>query len=470
MLAALAATPVFAADGDLLVKDPPLRRPHLLPGEGFLEDGAAVVLPTIRAWDMGLQGGVRVEATTESVGDGVSARYSFPAGGGGRIVHERTQVDEQALDRFDGVSFWVKGDGSDARGLITFGDRSVVASASFPLTSTRWRKIHLPWDRFDTPVRSAVRDVGFSIAAPRPGPVHFLVDRLRLYSTRRTESIAPTLANDAPGGQPAADFLAGREHIATTLGRLRERQPATLLFAGDSITAGVQLYYTVSPSPNELDWERCWSEEHLFGLQAGKAVAQRCGYSEAGYRFRRWDRGTEKWLRIVETAASARLQTIVYGAGGKQSSFALEHIDEYLVHKPSLVFYQFGGNDLIKKKDLEREFGRNLAELVRRSKAAGAEVALMTSPPMLSFSEPSKEAPYFHSGAAWADFIRRFAADHDCALVDIRAAFLARGLHHAGDLYSDWAHPNHRGHRLIARLVEELLAPSGQAIWDDVTS
>lgn len=84
----------------------------------------------------------------------------------------------------------------------------------------------------------------------------------------------------------------------------------------------------------------------------------------------------------------------------------------------------------------------------------------MTSPPMLTFSEPSREAPYFHTGEPWADYIREFAAKRGCALIDARRAFLARGLHRAGDLYSDWAHPNHRGHRLLARLAEELLAPA----------
>jgi hypothetical protein len=91
-------------------------------------------------------------------------------------------------------------------------------------------------------------------------------------------------------------------------------------------------------------------------------------------------------------------------------------------------------------------------------------VALLTPPPLLSFSDRR----LFVEGEAWAEHIRGFAAENGCALVDVRRAFLARGLHHAGDLYSDFAHPNHRGHRLLARLVEELLAPSGLAIWDDL--
>jgi len=48
------------------------------------------------------------------------------------------------------------------------------------------------------------------------------------------------------------------------------------------------------------------------------------------------------------------------------------------------------------------------------------------------------------------------------------AGFEARGVHFLGDLYSDFAHPNHRGHRMMAALLQELLTSEGLKIWTDV--
>jgi hypothetical protein len=435
------------------------------------------VLPTIRAWDVGLRRGVRVDATTESVGDGVAARYAFPPGAAGRIVHERTKVDEEARAKYEGLSFWVKGDGSAAKGLVTFGDHKVEASAPFDLPR-EWTKVFVPWERFEPAIRGDVRHLGFSIQPGGAGERSYLIDRLRLYTTPLTERIEPTPPRDASGGFPAESYLAGRESLTTILELLESRRPATILFTGDSVTAGAQIYYTVPPERGQLDWERKWCAGHLFGLRAGAAVAKRRGYARSAYRFERWDFRAKEWVHVLRSAAELkpelnlapwpsendRLRTIVYGAGGQESRFAAEHADEMLAHQPDLVVYQFAGNDLYNKRDVEAYFGRYLAELVRACRSAGAEVALLTPPPLLSFSDRR----LFVEGEAWAEHIRGFAAENGCALVDVRRAFLARGLHHAGDLYSDFAHPNHRGHRLLARLVEELLAPSGLAIWDDL--
>ena len=482
-LAALAASRAVASDSDFIARDPPLRFPALAEGEAFIEDGSSNILPTIRAWDMGLRGGAHIEATTESVGDGVAARYSFPAGAEGRIVHERTKVDQAALDRYEGLSFWVKGDGSAARGVASFGDYKIETATEFSVANREWRKVFLPWSEFDPPIRGEVRHLGFSIKRNGAnGAIRFVFDKLRLYTTPSTEAIHPTIRENAPSDLPAAAYLAAADAVQQTRRRIENRESATILFAGDSVTAGAQLYYASEPTGTAIDRERRWSADHLYGLRAGHEIATQRGYRQAAFAFTRWDRKAEQWVRVLRSVdglyprfdaapwaeQDRSLRTIVYGAGAQESSFALEQSGEYLAHQPNLVVYQFAGNDLYKERRLEPEFGRNLAGFVARCKSAGAEVVLMTPPPMLHFTEPTPREPYFRAAEPWAEYIRNFAAENDCALVDARRAFLSRGLHHAGDLYSDWAHPNHRGHHLLARLVEELLAPNNLTIWDDL--
>jgi hypothetical protein len=461
-LCSLAASRLAAQEDALLTRDPPLRRPRLLDGEAFIEDGESNVLPTIRAWDVNLRGGARVDATTESVGDGVAARYRFDAVKPGRIVHERTQVDAEALARFEGLSFWVKGDGSAGKGLATFGDQVIDAAAPFEVAGGEWRKVFVPWSRFEPALEAPARHLGFAVEPAARGQ-SFILDRLRLYTAPATERVEPTPRRDAPGGFPAARFLDGRERIAGALERLRAREPTTILFTGDSITAGAQLYYTVPPNGDRLEWEQAWSSAYLYPIVACHSAARRLGYDRAAFRFERWDHGKKEWVHVLQPK-DGELRTVIYGAGGQESRFAAEHASEMLAHRPHLVVYQFAGNDLYNKRDVEAYYLRYTGEFLSACRAAGADVALVISPPLLSFSEPR----LFSEGEAWAESLGRFARENGCAVLDARAAFLARGLHHAGDLYSDFAHPNHRGHRLLARLVEELLAPSGLTVWDDL--
>lgn len=66
----------------------------------------------------------------------------------------------------------------------------------------------------------------------------------------------------------------------------------------------------------------------------------------------------------------------------------------------------------------------------------------------------------------YADAVRALAGEQQTALVDQRAAFECRGPQCLGVLFSDIAHPNVRGHHLMARVLQELVTAEGLAVWE----
>ncbi len=105
----------------------------------------------------------KVEAVEGKVGKAV--RFSFAGGpryGGGAFCTSNIH-GTPAWDRAAGLSFWIKGDGSDNFGgleLIYDDDFSVRYDYAFPLNSTEWTRIVVPW-----------RDLVPVMPGPKSGPL-----------------------------------------------------------------------------------------------------------------------------------------------------------------------------------------------------------------------------------------------------------------------------------------------------------
>ncbi len=96
---------------------------------------------------------------------GKAVRFSFDQDARGAFFTSNRR-GSPAWDKAAGLSFWVKGDGSDHFGgleLIYDDDYAVRYDYAFPLKSTEWTKIVVPW-REPRPC-PARREVG----AARPG-------------------------------------------------------------------------------------------------------------------------------------------------------------------------------------------------------------------------------------------------------------------------------------------------------------
>jgi lysophospholipase L1-like esterase len=144
-------------------------------------------------------------------------------------------------DQAAGISFWVKGDGSTTRGAIQFvwnDDYAVRYDASFPIVSTEWTKMVIPW-RDLIPVTANEKSIPLDPTGERKPsqlgqiwfgkwwywreyPAHgYAVDDLRLEPV-----IAAETTDHRPSGSPLARVAA----------KLKAGQPITMVTMGDSLT------------------------------------------------------------------------------------------------------------------------------------------------------------------------------------------------------------------------------------------
>lgn len=134
------------------------------------------------------------------------------------------------------------------------------------------------------------------------------------------------------------------------------------------------------------------------------------------------------------------------GVSGDTTAGGLSRLDWLLSQKPDVVVVGLGGNDGLRGLPLEQA-DRNLREIVRRSKAAGARVLL------LGMQIPPNYGPEYAQG--FADMYPRIAKEMDVPLVP----FLLEGV--GGDAalnQADGIHPTAAGQEKVADLVAPYVA------------
>lgn len=144
------------------------------------------------------------------------------------------------------------------------------------------------------------------------------------------------------------------------------------------------------------------------------------------------------------------VEVINAGISGNTTSNGLARLEkDVLAHRPDLVTVMFGLNDVAKGTlPLYRE---NLAEIVSRCRAAGAEVVLCTPNPVSATPErPVAEV------AAFAEAARELARGMEVPLADVHAELSRIRREDPEDWrlsMSDEIHPNLRGHRRLAESI-----------------
>ena len=144
-------------------------------------------------------------------------------------------------------------------------------------------------------------------------------------------------------------------------------------------------------------------------------------------------------------AAGVRFRGLNAGVSGDTTAGGLARLDWVLGQKPDVLVVALGGNDGLRGLPVE-EMEKNLREIVRRTKAAGAEVLLvgMQMPPNLG--------PDYTR--AFASVYPRIAEEMDVPLVP----FLLEGVGGVDDLnQADGIHPTAEGQEKIAETVAPFL-------------
>lgn len=317
----------------------------------------------------------------------------------------RTQVPGSAAwDGYAGVSFWVKGDGSDQYGCLALvGPYPFVTY--FPLANQEWHQLVVPWHDFVP--ESQVDPIGSYGGMPPSG-----IQAIRLgsrwtighnnapipehrYAVSRIELVEEL---PAPPPVPAA------RSFGEVLALLKAKQPVRIQCMGDSITAGTGLA--------DRDRERYATQtQDLLRRWLGYEVILCYSHAVGGAKLT----DARAWIPRDFAGTTPDLVTVWYGYNDKSNAFTRESYAKSL-------------NDYLDR--------------VQRVTGGRAAILLFATGPGCG--------PRFTMLDDYAETVRETARQRGLPCFDIHAILKAIGREELNEFFGDLAHPNARGHELIA--------------------
>ena len=307
-------------------------------------------------------------------------------------------------DRYQGVSFWVKGDGSDQFGCVALCGRYPFVTY-FPLETTEWHKltVHLsdfvpeqqtdPIGAFGSMPASGIKQIRFgsrwTITHNNAQiPAHeYWVDHLQL------EERVP-----APAAVPSP------RAFAEVVALLRARQPVRIQCMGDSITAGTGL-----PDRDRQRYATRVQEE------------------------------LRRWLGYEQIHCYSK------AVGGAKLTDARAWVPrDFAKDAPDLVTMWYGYNDKSNAHTCDyfkRSLADNIDRVCRATSGQSAILLLATGPGC---------GPRFVMLDDYAEAVRETARERGLGLFDMNRTLKAIGRDKIQDYFGDMAHPNQEGHQLIA--------------------
>lgn len=140
------------------------------------------------------------------------------------------------------------------------------------------------------------------------------------------------------------------------------------------------------------------------------------------------------------------------GVSGDTSADALKRLPDLLdEHQPVLVILTLGGNDMLRRLPVS-ETEANLARMVVKCKAAGAQAVMQATP------QPSLAGAVLRNLSA-PDFYRTVAESQQVALIEDAIAEVLSDP----TLKGDQIHPNAAGHAQLAESIHAILRKMGYA-------
>jgi lysophospholipase L1-like esterase len=352
-------------------------------------------------------------------GQAIEFAWQNQAGQPHQYAYATNVVGTASWDTAAGISFWVKGDGSNHCGAIEFiwnGDYAQRYAFAFPLKSTAWTKISIPW-RDLLPELSGSQNVPLDPSgAAKPSLLDtmefgkwwywrdlaastYVIDDVRLESSI-------TLDNNLyrPAGQP----------LARAKAKLNAGTPLTAVTMGDSLT---DYLHNSNVSTN-------WPTYFKNGAQSTYGCT----------------------ATVVNPAI-----------GGTELRANVIMLPEWLqiTSSPDLVTIFFGGNDWGAGMR-GASFRQTLVDAIRRIRratAGTADIMILTTCPSDSNWDGMAEL---------ADACRLAAADENAGLCDIYQLFHTLGATNRAQLFAaDGTHLSSVGQQAVANAVLQTLAAGG---------
>ncbi|MHB9138403.1 MAG: GDSL-type esterase/lipase family protein [Victivallaceae bacterium] len=329
-------------------------------------------------------------------------------------------MDERyALGKYQGLSFRVKGDGSnswDSVSVSGYGTWGCNYTCYFQIKGTEWQTVTLAWNDFlPSPILSdkkigapgALTQIGIDTVifgdrwtiSHRNNPIpafSYLVDDLKMVEKAQAKTITKF---------PSRQF-------SDVIAKMKSGQPVTIFCAGDSITAGTSVF---EPEVNRY---------------GAKLQAE---------------------LRKLYNNDKITVKTIAV-AGAQSFDLRTWAERDFLGEKPDLVTLLIGYND--KSSGLPVAFYKaSVAEYLDRvSSLTGGSAAF------LLLATPPGQAARFTMLDDYADAIRSLAKERNIAIYDLAADFKALGPKNMSEYFADMAHPNNQGHEFIAKKMAAYFA------------
>jgi lysophospholipase L1-like esterase len=168
-------------------------------------------------------------------------------------------------------------------------------------------------------------------------------------------------------------------------------------------------------------------------------------------------------IAVRKAYPGAEVVAVNAGISGNTTRDALKRLDrDVLAHRPHVVTVMFGLNDMVRVPP--DEFRANLATIIRKCRAVGAEVLLCTPNSVLeSPGRPSKKL------VEYCDVLRATARQEKAPVCDCYAAYDAvrtRDYRTWRLLLSDEIHPNMDGHKLTAEEICRSLTGRSVSLGD----
>jgi lysophospholipase L1-like esterase len=323
-------------------------------------------------------------------------------------------------DRAAGISFWVKGDGSEQFGgiqLIYDEDYSLRYDFCFPIRGSEWTKVTIAWRDF-VPVLPGAKSVPLGQPGGNaPGKISalwfgrwwywrdypaasFTVDEIRL-----EETIERDTTDYRPTGAPLARVAA----------RLKAGRPITIVTMGDSLTD-----------------------------------------------FRHWANRDVSWpillKKRLEEKYGARVTLVNPAIGGTQLRQGMVLIPRWRekTPEPDLVTVCFGGNDWDAgmRGEQFRATNEDAIDRIRGATGGKTDVLVLSSVPSVA---------QWTTRGELAAACRAAARARSAGLADTEASFLKEGKEDRESLFvRDKVHLSPAGHELTARTVAEAVERAGK--------
>lgn len=387
-----------------------------LPRAGFAAD--PLLIDNMDAADF--SGGPKVEVRAVDGKIGKAVQFTYADDSKSVFATGRARGGPE-WDKAAGISFWVKGDGSQHLGGIQFvwNERyDIRYDCTFPLESTEWKKVTIPWRDFIPVLPTADAkplDPQTGNAPSKLGPVwfgrwwywrdvsacSFAVDEIRL---------EPSITVDNQ------DYKQAGAPLARVRAKLSAGQPITIVTMGDSLTD-----------------------------------------------YRHWSNHDINWptllTQMLQEQYKSKATIINPAIGGTQLRQNVVLIPSWIhdAPAPDLVTVFFGGNDWEAgmRGEMFYEAQKDAIDRIRRATKGKSDVLILTTCPNVS-----KWDDY----AQLADGCRRAAAEKNAGLADVYAAFHQDTQGDHSHLFaSDKVHMGADGHAVIAKTVLAALESGGSA-------